>query len=76
MGRLILPAASSTRCAGTFVLVLPALHEAFSRSARPAARMLRAALVSRSRTVPHSPPVHSRTWRGLGPSFTPQAEQT
>lgn len=38
--------------------------------------MFLAALTSRSRTAPHAPHCHSRTLSGLGPSFTPHAEQT
>src|SRR5512132_2546125 len=44
-------------------------------TASPAARMLRAALRSRSCVVPHPGQVHSRTLRGLGPSLRPHAEQ-
>src|SRR5690606_25009042 len=50
--------------------------QAFSLSARPAARMFLAALTSRSWTVPHSLHVHDRTCKGLGPSRAPHAEHT
>jgi hypothetical protein len=38
--------------------------------------MFLAAFTSRSWTVPHAGHVHWRTPSGLGPSFTPHAEQT
>src|SRR5450631_4915190 len=38
--------------------------------------MFLAAFTSRSWTVPHAAHVHTRTCSGLGPSFTPHAEQT
>jgi hypothetical protein len=38
--------------------------------------MFLAAFTSRSWTVPHAAHSHSRTCSGLGPSFTPHAEQT
>ncbi len=46
-------------------------------TASPAAlATLTAALMSRSRTALQAPPSHTRMCRGLGPSLTPQAEQT
>jgi hypothetical protein len=38
--------------------------------------MFLAAFTSRSWTVPHAAQAHWRTPSGLGPSFTPHAEQT
>src|SRR5882724_9275581 len=49
--------------------------QAFNLSARPAARMLRAALTSRSCTAPQAAHLQTRTPSGLGPSITPHAEQ-
>jgi hypothetical protein len=50
--------------------------QAVSVFASPAAtRMLRAALASRSWTVPHAEQTQARTFSGLGPSRCPHAEQ-
>jgi hypothetical protein len=49
--------------------------QAFSLSARPAARMLIAALISRSCRAPQAAHVQARTPSGFGPSFTPHCEQ-
>jgi hypothetical protein len=63
----------SSRCAG----IAPGLTGApQADAASPAAVFtLIAALVSRSWTVPQAVQVHCRTFRGLGPSLTPQVEQ-
>lgn len=50
--------------------------QAFSLSARPAARMFFAALTSRSWTAPQPAHCQARTPSGLGPSLTPHAEHT
>src|SRR5438874_9340697 len=50
--------------------------QAFRVSLRPRATMFLAAFTSRSCTIPQAAHVHSRTFNGLGPSFTPHAEQT
>src|SRR5690606_1260758 len=49
--------------------------QAFSLSARPAARMLIAALTSRSWTAPHGQ-AHSRTFSGIDSASAPQAEHS
>ena len=66
------PASSGTATAGGGLTSPP---QAFSLSARPAARMFRAAFTSRSCTAPHAAHDQTRTPSGLGPSFAPQPEQ-
>lgn len=66
--------ASPGTAAITGGLTLP--PQAFSLSARPAARMFRAAFTSRSWTVPHAAHCQVRTLSGLGPSLVPHSEQT
>jgi hypothetical protein len=48
--------------------------QAFSLSARPAAKMLRAASMSRSCTAPQAAQVQVRTDSGFGPSLVPHSE--
>src|SRR5215472_7105213 len=55
---------------------LTPVPQAFSLSLRPRTRMFLAAFTSRSWTVPHAAQAQVRTFSGLGPSLTPQAEHT
>jgi len=67
------PVSAATAGAGPGLTSPP---QAFSLSARPAARMFFAALTSRSCTTPQPVHCHTRTRSALGPFLNPHAEQT